>query len=122
MNDENFEHEVIDRLKSLEFMDFDFNAVEPSYVSSMLQARDIILDSYKEEKEKNEELEKKIGKDLDVVYMKATYDERDKWKNKIKEKIEKVKNSDENYTFKNLTSEDIRRTIITNLRELLEEV
>ena len=42
-------------------------------------------------------------------------------KSKIYEKIEKINNSDENYTFEKLTSEDIRRTIITNLQELLEE-
>lgn len=42
-------------------------------------------------------------------------------KDKIKAKIEEVKNSKENYTFEKLTSEDIRRTIITNLQELLEE-
>lgn len=39
---------------------------------------------------------------------------------KIKNKIEEVKSSKENHTF-TLTSEDIRRTIITNLQELLEE-
>lgn len=42
-------------------------------------------------------------------------------KDKIKRKIEEVKNGNENYTFKDLTSEDIRRTIVTNLAELLEE-
>ncbi len=40
-------------------------------------------------------------------------------KDKIKEKIEEIKNSNENYTFEKLTSRDIRRTIITNLQELL---
>ena len=39
---------------------------------------------------------------------------------KIKNKIEEVKSSKENHTF-TLTSEDIRRTIITNLQELLKE-
>ena len=42
-------------------------------------------------------------------------------KDKIKEKIEEIKNSNENYTFEKLTSEDIRRTVITNLQELLEK-
>ena len=41
-------------------------------------------------------------------------------KSVIKEKIEEIKNSNENYTFEKLTSEDIRRTVITNLQELLE--
>lgn len=35
----------------------------------------------------NKKLKKQMGKDLDVVYIKGVYDERDKWKNKIKEKI-----------------------------------
>lgn len=42
-------------------------------------------------------------------------------KDKIKEKIKEVENREENYTFDKLTSEDIRRTIITNLEELLGE-
>ena len=32
-------------------------------------------------------LEKQMGKDLDVVYIKGVYDERDKWKSKVKEKF-----------------------------------
>lgn len=42
-------------------------------------------------------------------------------KDKIRQKIEEVANEKENYTFERLTSEDIRRTIITNLKDLLEE-
>ena len=42
-------------------------------------------------------------------------------KDKIREKIKEVENREENYTFDKLTSEDIRRTIITNLKELLGE-
>lgn len=59
--------------------------------------------------------------DLTVVYLDGVYDGKNKYKNKIKEKIEEVKNSKENYTFSQVTSEDIRRTIITNLQELLGE-
>lgn len=73
---------------------------------------------YNKEKEKNEELE---NADLTTVYMNGYYDGEKKWKDKIKEKIQQVKDSKENYTFKELTSEDIRRTIITNLQDLLEE-
>lgn len=42
-------------------------------------------------------------------------------KSKVIEKIEEVNNSKENYIFERLTSEDIRRTIVTNLQELLKE-
>ena len=58
--------------------------------------------------------------DLTVVYMDGFYDGKKKIENKIKEKIEEVKDSKENYTFEKLTSEDIRRTIITNLQDLLK--
>lgn len=37
--------------------------------------------------QENKKLKKQMGKDLDVVYIKGVYDERDKWKNKVKEKI-----------------------------------
>ena len=50
----------------------------------------------KELEKKVEELENQMGKDLDVVYLKAIYDERDKWKNKIKEKIKKLETRREN--------------------------
>ncbi len=54
---------------------------------------------------------------------KANLDFKDCWlhKDKIKEKIKEVENGKENYIFERLTSEDIRRTIITNLQELLEK-
>lgn len=48
-------------------------------------------------------------------------DERDELKEKIKDKIEKLKNNKENYIFEKLTSEDIKRTIITNLQKILEK-
>ena len=54
-----------------------------------------LLDLYNKEKEKNEKLERQMGKDLDIVYIKGIYDERDKWENKIKAKIEEV-DKDEN--------------------------
>ena len=50
----------------------------------------------KELEKKVEELENQMGKDLDVVYLKAIYDERDKWKDKIKEKIKKLETRREN--------------------------
>lgn len=37
----------------------------------------------------NKELKKQMGKDLDVVYIKGVYDERDKWKSKVKELAKK---------------------------------
>lgn len=39
---------------------------------------------------RNKKLEKQMGKDLDVVYLQGVHNERDRWKSKIKEKIEKL--------------------------------
>lgn len=54
--EENFEHEVLDRLKCLDPTDFDYNAVDGSYVDAVLKARDILLTAYEKEKEKNKEI------------------------------------------------------------------
>ena len=51
-----------------------------------------LLDLYNKEKEKNKKLEKQMGKDLDVVYLQGVYNERDRWKSKIREKIEEKQN------------------------------
>ena len=51
--EENFEHEVLDRLKCLDPRDFDYNAVDGSYVDAVLKAKDILLTAYEKEKEKN---------------------------------------------------------------------
>lgn len=76
--EENLEHEVIDRLKTLESMDFDYNALDASYVDAMLKARNIILDLYNKEKEKNkrgikalEILRQEFSEDLqpDFIYI-----------------------------------------------------
>lgn len=48
--EENFEHEVIDRLKNLEPTDFDYNTLDASYVDALLKARNIILKSHEEQK------------------------------------------------------------------------
>lgn len=73
----------------------------------------------------NKELKEEMGKDLDVVYIKGVYDERDKWKNKVKEKIERL-NHGERIKF---YTEDKKHYYETNsfneaikyvLRELLE--
>ena len=50
-------------------------------------------------------------------YIKKNYVSKDK----IRKLIKEVENRKENYTFYKLTSEDIRRTIVTNLEYLLEE-
>lgn len=45
----------------------------------------------------NKELKEEMGKDLDVVYIKGVYDERDKWKNKIKEIIGELEKQEDWY-------------------------
>ena len=96
--------------------------------SNMVQK---LIDLYQEQKQLNE-VHQKINGELRIkvkelekfklyyqneINLLANYVHKDK----IKEKIEEVKNSKENYTFSQVTSEDIRRTIITNLQELLGE-
>ena len=83
-----------------------------------------IIEKIKRLEERNKELEEekeRIGK----LYYEANencikYEKDYIPKSQIKEKIEELKNNNENYTF-TLTSEDIRRTIITNLQELLKD-
>ena len=77
-----------------------------------------------DEKEKLEE-ENRIfaleGKNIKLeIYIKDNYIKKSKIKDKIEE-LESDNSKFENYTFEKLTSRDIRRTIITNLQELLEK-
>lgn len=58
--EENLEHEALDRLKTLEPIDFDYNVVDGSYVDAMLKARNIILDLYQKQKEKNSKIQKYV--------------------------------------------------------------
>lgn len=51
--EENLEHEVIDRLKLLNELDFDRAYLDESYIDAMLKARNIILKLYNKEKGKN---------------------------------------------------------------------
>lgn len=76
----------------------------------------IVLNLIKKQQKKIDELKKyeKYYEEMEEVNKKFISVD------KIKNKIEEVKSSKENHTF-TLTSEDIRRTIITNLQELLEE-
>ena len=53
--EENLKHEVLDRLKTLEPIDFDYNVVDGSYVDAMLKARNIILDLYKQKCKQNKD-------------------------------------------------------------------
>lgn len=96
--EENFEHEVLDRLKCLDPSDFDYNAVDGSYVDAVLKARDVILTAYEKEKEKNKEITERATKFIegrDIViqqereellnYVKENYTSNDKIKAKIEE-------------------------------------
>lgn len=74
-----------------------YNELEKFYAGELYTAKQLknaenIGDIIKE----NKELKKQMGEDLDVVYIKGVYDERDKWKNKVKEKIEEcIREADE---------------------------
>jgi hypothetical protein len=118
--EENLEHEVIDRLKNLEPMDFDYNALDASYVDAMLKARNIILDLYNKEKEKNNTLENLLQGNLYEMYkyykeLANSYQANSISKDKINTRIEEIEK-----TFPN----DIlftREFLITELKGLLEE-
>lgn len=60
---------------------------------------------------------KKLEEDYTSVYLKGVYDERDKWKSKIKEKIEEL---DKNGYWDYLENRDLEKTI-SILQELLEK-
>lgn len=47
--------------------------------------------------QENKKLKKQMNKDLDVLYIKGAYDERDKWKNKIKEIIGELEKQEDWY-------------------------
>lgn len=61
---------------------------------------------------------KEIEKDLTSTYISGVFDERDKWKNKIKEKIEGLDEKSKHYAISDLT-EFIHKKEVLN--ELLED-
>lgn len=75
------------------------------------QAIQGLLDLYEQEKEKNKELE---NTDLNIVYMTGFYDGKNKWKDKIREKIKE---------YDGLKEIDMQayQEQIKPLKELLEE-
>ena len=90
-----------------------------------ISARETVVDKLTKE---NKKLKEQMGKDLDVVYIKGVYDERDKWKNKIKEKIEELEKDLKD--FEEYWSKDPRRFKrqqsidyykLETLKELLKE-
>jgi len=84
-----------------------------------------ILELVQEQEKEIEENKKYIVNLTDEQYRKLVDVIRNeinkKWEDKIKAKIEEIQNRNENYIFDKLTSEDIKRTIITNLQSLLEK-
>lgn len=99
---------------------------DKDYSKKVKQSIENLIARYKE-------LEKQMGKDLDVVYIKGVYDERDKWKSKVKEKIEWLEEISDNginaVRFAGAYEDEIKRierqknisTMIGILQELLEE-
>ena len=72
----------------------------------------------KEEKEKNKELQNYMK---EFLIPKSTINILYFSKDKIRDRIEELENSKEDYTFNKLTSEDIRRTLITELKQIIGE-
>ena len=66
---------------------------------------------------RNEELEKGMGTDLHVVYLRGVYNERDRWKNKVKQLIQELE-YDQLENPKNICEDRIK---IEAYRALLQE-
>lgn len=79
-----------------------------------IRAIENLIKRYKELEEENKNIKNHI-------YYKEIVELNYIPKSKVREKIKEVNNSNENYTFYKLTSADIRKTITTNLEELLQE-
>lgn len=105
------EEETINTINDLlEFMQEELKAKHSIFIKIEYQAVKTLLDLYQQEKKTNDI-------DLTIVYMNGFYDGEDKWKKKIKEKIDfykrygKIENS----------NEYVMSVEIEVLEELLEE-
>ena len=124
--EENLEHEVLDRLRLVTKTDFNKDLLDDSYIDAVLKAINIVLDLYKQEKEKNKEL-RNICKELIKEKQELTTVLLDDNipKSKIKEKIEELENKD--LEIYDTDSEDVmiskyeERAILDFCKELLEE-
>lgn len=76
---------IQEKLKIIESLCTDDCINKSTVIQPLIYAIENLIAGYKK-------LEKQMGKDLDGVYIKGVYDERDKWKSKVKEKIEELKN------------------------------
>lgn len=68
---------------------------------------------------RNKELEKQMGKDLDVVYLQGVYNERDRWKSKVRDKVIEVKDRPVTNDF--ITATQGKLNTIIDLEDLLQE-
>lgn len=69
--------------------------------------------------DRNRELEKQMGKDLDVVYLQGVYNERDRWKSKVRDKVIEVKDRPVTNDF--ITATQGKLNTIIDLENLLQE-
>ena len=69
--------------------------------------------------DRNRELEKQMGKDLDVVYLQGVYNERDRWKSKVRDKVIEVKDRPVTNDF--ITATQGKLNTIIDLEDLLQE-
>lgn len=69
--------------------------------------------------DRNRKLEKQMGKDLDVVYLQGVYNERDRWKSKVRDKVIEVKDRPVTNDF--ITATQGKLNTIIDLEDLLQE-
>lgn len=83
------------------------------------QALENLLKAYKELKEKYNYEKNRARTELDTVYINARYDERDKWKSKVKEKIKELQEYNNKIDNEMVICTNIMKMQV--LQELLEE-
>ena len=86
------EEEILDKLRKMLYHTQKANecGLSNNDFKEDIEALEGILDLYNKEIEKNKELKKQMGKDLDVVYLQGVYNERDKWKSKVSKYLNKM--------------------------------
>ena len=99
------------------------------YINTLEERNKDLEEIEKEHKEENGRLRDKIKEleeiDLTIVYMDGIYDERDKWKIKVKKKIEEIIQNSSHFNMISPLNYDKEyyetRFAVDKLQELLEE-
>lgn len=116
MNEEDIKilEELIKQFKNNREIFYNINEEEIKALENLINRNKELEEEYYYEKNR-------ARTELDTVYIKARYDERDKWKSKIKEKIEEL-NKLITEAQKELGSASKEYTIYVYQKDILEEI